>query len=414
MIKIFIKKPSLYMQVLIAIIIATIFAIIMPENALKMKIVGDIFIKLVKMCIPPIIFCTITIGIISGSSSNRIGKIALKTIIYFEIVTTIAMIIGALVAIYFKPGVGINANLAEIDKSLIGSDKIIKTSFEDFILNIIPNSFFEAFTKSEILPILFISVIFGIALSQIKERCKIIIDGINQLSEIIFKIIGFIMKLAPMGAFGAMSYTVAKFGPHSLLSLTKLLACLYITSLLFVIIIFGIILKICGCSIFKLISHIKEEIFITFGTASSEPALPNLMKKMEKFGCPKAIANFVIPAGYSLNLDGTCISFTMIIIFIAQAFNIQLSNWQIVEIMLILLVSSKGATAIVGSAFITIATTLSMVDTVPVAGLVLILGIDRFMAEARSVTNLIGNATASIVISKLENNFNQQIAEIEE
>lgn len=414
MIKIFTKKPSLYIQVLIAIFIAIIFAITMPENALKMKPLGDVFIKLVKMCIPLIIFCTITLAMISGSGSNRIGKIAFKTIIYFEIVTTIAMIIGALVAIYFKPGAGINANLAEIDKSLIGVDKIVKTNFEDFILNIVPNSFFEAFTKSEILPILFISIIFGIALSQIKERCKIIIDGIHQLSEITFKIIALIMKLAPIGAFGAMSYTVAKFGPESLLSLTKLLACLYITSFLFVIIIFGIILKLCGSSIFKLISHIKEEIFITFGTASSEPALPSLMKKMEKFGCSKAIANFVIPAGYSLNLDGTCISFTMIIIFIAQAFNIQLSNWQIIEIMLILLVSSKGATAIVGSAFITLATTLSMVDTVPVAGLVLILGIDRFMAEARSVTNLIGNATASIVISKLENNFNQQTAETEE
>ncbi|MCE2687287.1 MAG: cation:dicarboxylase symporter family transporter [Rickettsiales bacterium] len=413
MIKIFTKRPSLYIQILIAIFIAIIFAITMPENAIKMKPLGDIFIKLVKMCIPLIIFCTITLAMISGSNSNRIGKIALKTIIYFEIVTTIAMIIGALVAIYFKPGAGINANLVEIDKSLIGV-KTTKTSFEDFILNIIPNSFFEAFTKSEILPILFVSIIFGIALSQIKERCKIIIDGINQLSETTFKIIALIMQLAPIGAFGAMSYTIAKFGPESLLSLTKLLACLYITSFLFVIIIFGIILKLCGSSIFKLISHIKEEIFITFGTASSEPALPSLMKKMEKFGCSKAIANFVIPAGYSLNLDGTCISFTMIIIFIAQAFNIQLSNWQIIEIMLILLVSSKGATAIVGSAFITIATTLSMVDTVPVAGLVLILGIDRFMAEARSVTNLIGNATASIVISKLENNFNQQIIEIEE
>ncbi len=351
MIKIFTKRPSLYIQILIAIFIAIIFAITMPENAIKMKPLGDIFIKLVKMCIPLIIFCTITLAMISGSNSNRIGKIALKTIIYFEIITTIAMIIGALVAIYFKPGAGINANLVEIDKSLIGV-KTTKTSFEDFILNIIPNSFFEAFTKSEILPILFVSIIFGIALSQIKERCKIIIDGINQLSETTFKIIALIMQLAPIGAFGAMSYTIAKFGPESLLSLTKLLACLYITSFLFVIIIFGIILKLCGSSIFKLISHIKEEIFITFGTASSEPALPSLMKKMEKFGCSKAIANFVIPAGYSLNLDGTCISFTMIIIFIAQAFNIQLSNWQIIEIMLILLVSSKGATAIVGSAFI--------------------------------------------------------------
>lgn len=211
MIKIFTKKPSLYIQVLVAIFMAIIFAITMPENALKMKPLGDVFIKLVKMCIPLIIFCTITLAMISGSGSNRIGKIAFKTIIYFEIVTTIAMIIGALVAIYFKPGAGINANLAEIDKSLIGVDKIAKTSFEDFILNIVPNSFFEAFTKSEILPILFISIIFGIALSQIKERCKIIIDGIHQLSEVTFKIIALIMKLAPIGAFGAMSYTVAKF-----------------------------------------------------------------------------------------------------------------------------------------------------------------------------------------------------------
>ncbi len=398
------KKFSqhLYLQVLIAVALAIIFGSYAPNLAQSMKPLGDGFIKLIKMCIPPVIFCTIVIGIVGGTDLKKVGKVGLKTLIYFEVLTTLALIIGFVVAHFVKPGSGMNIDVSSLDVNAISSYIKPQSSFIDFLLNIIPTTIFQAFVSGEILPILLVAILFGFALSAVKEKSQTIIKSIHEISEILFKIISYIMKLAPIGAFGAMSYTIGKYGISSLLPLFKLMLCFYITCILFVIIVLGLILKVCGSSIFKLISHIKEEIFLVFGTSSSESALPGLMKKMEQFNCPKSIVGLVIPSGYSFNLDGTCIYFTMAIIFIAQAFNIELSMSHFLSMIFILLFTSKGAAGVTGSGFITLAATLSVIHEIPLAGLTLILGIDRFMSEARAVTNLIGNATATVVISKWE------------
>ncbi len=406
---------NLYIQVLLAVILAIIFGILYPEAAQSMKPLGDGFIKLIKMCIAPIIFCTIVNGIIGGSdlassrngankknNSLQVGRIGLKTLIYFEILTTLALIIGLTVAYFLKPGSGMNIDPTTIDSSTISSYIQPSSNFVDFILNIIPTNIFKAFTEDNILSVLLIAIIFGVTLSSMQDRAKSIISGIDQLSQILFKIINMIMRLAPIGAFGAMSFTVGKYGALSLLPMMQLMVCFYITCILFIIIILGLVMKLCKSSIFKLIAHIKEEIFLVLSTSSSESAMPSLMEKMEKFGCKKSIIGIVIPSGYSFNLDGTCIYFTMAILFIAQAFNIDLSLHDMLSMMLVLLLTSKGAAGVTGSGFITLAATLSVIHTIPIAGLALILGIDRFMSEARAITNLIGNAVATVAISRLE------------
>lgn len=399
------KFPSLYSQVLIAIFLAIVFGVFYPSAAESMKPLGDGFIKLIKMCIPPVIFSTIVLGIAGSFDLKRIGKVGLKSLIYFEILTTLALIIGLTVAHFLKPGSGMNADLAAVDPDVIAQYVKPHSSFVDFILNIIPTTFFQAFVGGEILPILFVAIIFGLALSALQNRAKSVIQGISEFSEVMFKIISYIMKLAPIGAFGAMSFTIGKYGIHALEPLAKLMISFYLTCALFVILVLGFVMKLCGSSIFKLIKHIKEEIFLVLGTSSSESALPGIMKKMEQFGCPKSIVGLVIPSGYSFNLDGTCIYFTMAIMFIAQAFNVDLSMSQILTMIFILLITSKGAAGVTGSGFVTLAATLSVVHTIPLAGLALILGIDRFMSEARAITNLIGNATATVAVSKWEGEF---------
>lgn len=401
-------RSSLYLQVLCAVILAIIFGIIDPDLAQEMKPLGDGFIALVKMCIPPVIFCTIVSGIVGGSDLKKVGKIGVKTLIYFEIMTSVALLIGLAVAHFLKPGTGLDIDLTEVDASEIASYVRPDMSFVEFILHIIPNTIFEAFVSGEILPILLVALLFGFALASMRESMNNVIKGIDDLSRILFKIISYLMKLAPLGAFGAMSFTIGRYGIEALAPLLKLMFSFYLTCAVFVIVILGLILKFCGSSIFKLLSHIKEEIFLVLGTSSSESALPTLMKKMENFGCSKSIVGLVIPSGYSFNLDGTCIYFTMAIIFIAQAFGVDLSATQIVSIIFVLLLTSKGAAGVTGSGFVTLAATLSVIQTVPIAGLALILGVDRFMSEARAITNLIGNATACVVISKLEKeNVNQ-------
>ncbi len=396
---------SLYLQVLCAVIFAIIFGFLFPQAAQEMKFLGDGFIALIKMCVPPIIFCTITLGIIGGSDLKKVGKVGVKTLIYFEILTSIALLIGLVIATILKPGAGLNIDLTDVDSSEIASYVRPETGFIEFLLHIIPTTIFEAFASGEILPILLVAILFGLALSSLRQRTTTVVKGIEEVSEILFKIISYLMKLAPIGAFGAMSFTVGKYGIEALEPLLKLMISFYATCIFFVIIVLGLILKVCGSSIFKLLRHIKEEIFLVLGTSSSESALPTVMKKMEEFGCPKAIVGLVIPSGYSFNLDGTCIYFTMAIIFIAQAFNIDLSTSQILSVIFVLLVTSKGAAGVTGSGFVTLAATLSVIQTVPLAGLALILGIDRFMSEARAITNLIGNATACVVISKIEKEF---------
>ena len=398
------KKIPLYCQVLIAIVIAVVFGVLFPSQAQAMKPLGEGFIKLIKMLVPLIIFLTIALGIVESFDLKKIGKVGLKILIYFEILTTLALFIGLGVALLLKPGKGMNVSETGLpDPSPFANHIKEKTTISDFILNIIPDSLIGAFASGEILPVLFIAIIFGLALSSMKERAPSVIKSLHELTEIFFKLISKLMLLAPVGAFGAMSYTIGKHGLITLVPLIKLMLCFYLTCILFVFVVFGIILHFCGTNIFKLISHIKEEIFLVFGTSSSESALPSLMQKMQSFGCRKSIVGLVIPTGYSFNLDGTCIYFTMAILFIAQAFNIDLTFDQILTIILILLVASKGAAGVTGSGFITLAATLSAIPTaVPVAGLTLIIGIDRFMSEARAVTNLIGNATAAVVINRLE------------
>ncbi len=393
---------SLYLQVLLAVFLAIIFAILAPDSAQKMKPLGDGFIKLVKMCIPPVIFCTIVLGIAGSADLKKVGKIGFVTLLYFEVLTTIALVIGLVVTHFLKPGSGMNIDPATLDASALSAYSTHQSSFVDFILNIIPKTVFEAFVSGEILPILLVALLFGFALTALQERAKSVLIAIEEISQILFKIISYIMKLAPIGAFGAMSFTMGKYGITTLLPLLKVMISFYATCALFVVVILGLIMKLCGSSIFKLLSHIKEEIFLVLGTSSSESALPNLMKKMEEFGCKKSVVGLVIPSGYSFNLDGTCIYFTMAIIFLAQAFNIELSTSQIISVIIVLLVTSKGAAGVTGSGFVTLAATLAVVPTVPVAGLALILGIDRFMSEARALTNLIGNAVATVVISKIK------------
>ncbi len=398
-------RHSLYLQVLIAVALAIVFGIAFPEKAQAMKPLGDGFIKLVKMCIPPVIFCTIVLGIVGGSDLKKVGRVGIKTLIYFEVLTSVALMIGFVVAYFLKPGSGMNIDVATIDAAAISAYVKPHISFVDFLLHIIPTTIFEAFVSGEILPILLVAILFGLALSSMQERAQIALKGIHEVSEILFKIISYVMKLAPVGAFGAMSYTVGKYGIAALAPLAELMISFYVTCFFFVILVLGGILKLCGSSIFKLLRHIKEEIFLVLGTSSSESALPGMLKKMEEFGCPKSIVGLVIPSGYSFNLDGTCIYFTMAIIFIAQAFNIELSTSQILSVIFVLLVTSKGAAGVTGSGFVALAATLSVLPTVPLAGLTLILGIDRFMSEARAITNLVGNATACVAVSKMEKEF---------
>jgi len=398
MIKKIFKLP-LYFQVIIAIILAIIFGMLFPDLAKKSKIFGDIFIRLIKMCIAPIIFGSVVAGFLANHQT-KIAKLGFLSVLYFEIITTLALIYGLAIGkiIDFK---NFHYDLASLDKSKLAIASTQHQSLSDFLLNIIPKTIFEAFVSGEILPILLISIIFGIAIRAIKNQVPIAVKAIEELNLITFRIINLLIKLAPIGAFGAMSYSIGEYGINILNNLISFVLIFYLSCLVFILLVFGIILKLCKSSIFKLINHIKEEIFIVLGTCSSETVLPKMLIKMENFGCNKAITAFVLPAGYALNLDGTCIYFTLAIMFISKVFAIDLSLWQILQLMLVLLITSKGAVAVVGSAFITLSATLTMIPAIPAESLLLIFGIDRFMSEARAVTNLIGNACATVVINRV-------------
>jgi aerobic C4-dicarboxylate transport protein len=403
------KNPfrSLYVQVLIAIVLGGVVGYFFPAAGSKLKPLADGFIKLIKMVIAPLIFTTVVIGMAGMRDLRRLGRIGFKAFLYFEVMTTLALIIGWLVVKAFQPGVGINADVSQLDTKAVESyiSGAKSHGFVDFVLNVIPSSVVGAFASGDIIQVLFFSVLFGFAMARLGDRAQPVISALEMVSEALFGVIGMIVKLAPIAAFGAIAFTIGKFGLGSLVSLGKLMACVYLTCAVFVIFGLGLLLKLNGMSIFKLLKFIREEIFIVLGTASSESVLPRMMVKMEKLGCSKSIVGLVLPSGYSFNLDGTSIYLTMAAIFIAQATNTHLTFWQELTVLIVCLVTSKGAAAVVGSAFITLAATLSSLDTIPVAGIVLILGVDRLLAEARSVTNLIGNATATVLIAKWENEF---------
>jgi aerobic C4-dicarboxylate transport protein len=401
------KKPFykiLYVQVLFAIVAGVLLGIFEPAYATAMKPLGDGFIKLIKMIIAPVIFCTVVAGIAGMQDMKKVGRVGGKALLYFEIVSTIALAIGLLVANLVKPGAGFNADLTKLDTSALAqyTSKVHDQSTVGFLMNIIPNTFFDAFAKGDILQVLLIAILFGAALSMLGERGRPVTKFINDISHVIFGVVGIVMKVAPIGAFGAMAFTIGKFGIASLIPLAKLMGSFYLTCFLFVVVVLGLIAKYTGFSIFKFISYIREELLIVLGTSSSESALPALMRKLEKLGCSKSVVGLVVPTGYSFNLDGTNIYMTMAALFVAQATNTDLTLTQELTILFVAMLTSKGASGITGAGFITLAATLAVVPTIPVAGMALILGIDRFMSECRALTNFIGNGVATIVVSKWE------------
>ena len=399
------KRPlykSLYVQVLLAVVIGVLLGHFYPQVGADMKPLGDGFIKLIKMIIAPIIFCTVVIGIAGMEDMKKVGKTGGLALLYFEVVSTLALVIGLIIVNLVQPGAGMNIDVSTLDTKAIaaytGPGKMVGTV--DFLLNVIPTSVVDAFAKGEILQVLLFSVLFGFALHGFGGRGTMVFDFIEKSSHVLFDIVGIIMKVAPVGAFGAMAFTIGKYGIGSLFSLGKLMGTFYLTCLIFVFIVLGLIAKMHGFSIWKFIKYIKEELQIVLGTSSSESVLPRMMEKLENLGAKKTCVGLVIPTGYSFNLDGTSIYLTMAAVFIAQATNTPMTLTQEITLLGVLLLTSKGAAGITGSGFIVLAATLSAVGTVPVAGLALILGIDRFMSEARALTNLVGNGVATLVVAK--------------
>jgi len=399
------KKPlykSLYFQVICAIVIGVVVGHVWPHTGEAMKPLGDAFIKAIKMMIAPIIFCTVVVGIAGMEDMKKVGKTGGLALLYFEIVSTIALIVGLIIVNTVKPGAGMNIDPATIDTKSIaaytGPGKMQGTV--EFLMAIIPTTVVDAFAKGEILQVLLFSVLFGFALHRFGGRGTLVFDMIEKASHVLFAIVGMIMRVAPLGAFGAMAFTIGKYGVGSLAQLAKLMGTFYATCLIFIFVVLGLIARFHGFSVWKFIKYIKEELLIVLGTSSSESVLPRMMAKLENLGARKSVVGLVIPTGYSFNLDGTSIYLTMAAVFIAQATNTPMTLTQELTLLGVLLLTSKGAAGITGSGFIVLAATLSAVGAVPVAGLALILGIDRFMSEARALTNLIGNGVATIVVAK--------------
>ena len=401
------KKPFyriLYVQVLIAVAIGILLGHFYPSLGVDMKPLGDAFIKLIRMLIGPIIFCTVVIGIAGMQDLRKVGRVGGKALIYFEIMSTFALIIGLFASHLLQPGAGFNVDPSTLDTKSIATyaTQAKEQSIADFLLHIIPNTITDAFAKGDILQILFAALLFGGALSMIGEKGDIVTGLVGQISKVFFRMVHIVTKVAPIGAFGAMAFTIGKYGLVSLLPLLKLIACFYLTAFVFVFAALGIVAKLTGFNIFRFVAYIKEELVIVLGTSSSEAALPQLMEKMERLGCSRSVVGLVIPTGYSFNLDGTNIYMTMAVIFIAQALNIDLSWQQQAVILGVAMLTSKGASGVTGAGFITLAATLAVVPTLPVAGMVLILGIDRFMSECRALTNIVGNGVACVVVSAWE------------
>lgn len=404
------KQPfhkTLYARVLAGILAGVLVGFFFPSFAQSMKPLGDGFIKLIRMMIAPIIFLSVVVGIANIGDARKLGRVGLKALLYFEVVTTLALGIGLVVATIFHPGKGMNVDPLTLDTKAIsqyaGASR--ELGVVDFLLNIIPDSFANAFARGEILQVLLLAILTGLALVSL-DREKHLIRLADSLSHVAFKIIALIMELAPVGAFGAMAFTIGRYGLGTLASLGKLLLCVYLTSILFVFVVLGLITFCHGFSILKFLRYIREELLIVLGTSSSESVLPRMIVKMERLGCSKSLVGLVIPSGYSFNLDGTSIYLTIAALFIAQATNTHLTFRQEMFILIVLMLNSKGAAAVTGGGFITLAATLSALGTIPVAGIALLLGVDRFMSEMRSLTNLVGNGVATVVVAKWEGEFN--------
>lgn len=401
---------SLYFQVLMAITLGVLLGHFYPDLGAQMKPLGDGFVKLIKMIIAPVIFCTVVTGIAGMESMKAVGRTGAIALLYFEIVSTIALIIGLVVVNVVQPGAGMNVDPATLDAKAVAvyAEQASQQGIIPFLLDIIPGSVIGAFASGNILQVLLFAVLFGFALHRLGEKGQLIFNVIESFSNVIFGIINMIMRLAPLGAFGAMAFTIGKYGVGTLVQLGQLILCFYLTCILFVVVVLGTIARANGFSIFKFVNYIKEELLIVLGTSSSESALPRMLDKMERLGCKKSVVGLVIPTGYSFNLDGTSIYLTMAAVFIAQATNAHMDIMHQITLLVVLLLSSKGAAGVTGSGFIVLAATLSAVGHLPVAGLALILGIDRFMSEARALTNLVGNGVATVVVAKWCNQLDRQ------
>lgn len=399
----------LYVQVLIGVLVGGLIGVFFPSFGADLKPLGDAFVSLIKMLIGPIIFTTVVVGLAGMSDLKQAGRVGFKAFVYFELVTTLALILGLIVANVFTPGAGIHATAASL-QSKASEVATYATAAKgqgvvEFLLHLIPKTFFSAFVEGDVLQVLLLSLLFGLALGRLGDHGRPVLNLLNEVSRVFFGIVSLVTKVAPLAAAGAMAFTIGKYGLGSLVQLGQLMLCVYVTSALFVFLILGSIARACGFSLWKILRLIKEELAIVLGTSSSESALPGLMDKMEKAGCARPTVGLVVPAGYSFNLDGTCIYLTMAALFIAQATDTPMTLAQQLGLLAVLLLTSKGAAGVTGSGFITLAATLATTGHVPVAGIALILGVDRFMSEARAITNFIGNAVATLVISKWNGDF---------
>ena len=401
----------LYLWVLLAIIAGGLVGHFLPETGVALKPLGDGFIALMKMLIGPIIFLTVVIGIAGVADVRKVGRVGVKAILYFEVVSTFALVIGLLVVNTLKPGAGFNVDPATLDADAVAryANLAAERSGTQFLLDIIPKTFLDAFTgNGDLLQVLLVGLLFGFALIGLGERGKPVLVLFQDLSKVFFRMMGLIMRLAPIGAGGAMAFTIGRYGVDSLGPLARLMGSFYLTCVLFVVLVLGTIARLAGFSIFKYLRYIRDELLLVLGTSSSESVLVPIMEKLERLGCSKSVVGLVIPSGYSFNLDGTNIYLTMAAIFVAQALNVELSLGQELSLLLIAMLTSKGASGVTGAGFITLAATLTVVPAVPVAGLALILGIDRFMSEARALTNLVGNGVATIVVARWEGEIDRE------
>ena len=403
-----IKLPfyrQLYFQVVVAIVLGVLLGHFQPEFATSFKPLGDAFIKLVKMIIAPVIFLTIVTGIAGMTHLHTVGRVFGKAMAYFLFFSTLALVVGLIVANVVQPGAGMNINAADLDQTAVKSyvAKSHEMTLVGFAMDIIPKTLISPFVGDNILQVLFVAVLFGIALAMVGDRGAPVLSFLEAITAPVFKLVSILMKAAPLGAFGAIAFTIGKFGLGSLVNLAWLVGSFYLTSLFFVVVILGIVARLCGFSVLKLMRYLKAELLLVLGTSSSESALPALMEKMERAGCSKSVVGLVVPTGYSFNLDGTNIYMTLAALFIAQATDTHLTLGHQLALLLVAMLSSKGAAGVTGAGFITLAATLAVVPEVPVAGMALILGVDRFMSECRSLTNFIGNAVATVVVSRWEN-----------
>lgn len=405
-------RSTLYLQVLLGIALGALLGWLKPEWGVALRPLGDGFVGLVKMLIGPIIFTTVVVGLAGMGDLKKVGRVGFKALLYFEIVTTLALIIGLVVANTFAPGAGFHANPAALDTK--GLERYTSAAKEmstvEFLLHIIPKTFVSAFAEGEILQVLLLAILFGLALGRLGDHGRPILNLMNEVARVFFGMVGLVTRVAPLAAAGAMAFTIGQYGVGKLAQLGQLMLCVYLTCLIFIVVILGGIARSGGFNLWKIIRYLREELLLVLGTSSSESALPGLMEKMERIGCARPVVGIVVPAGYSFNLDGTCIYLTMAALFVAQATDTSLSLGEQAGLLFVLLVTSKGAAGVTGSGFITLAATLAATGKIPIAGLTLILGVDRFMSEARAITNFIGNSVATLVVAKWEDAFDESKA----